>query len=195
MTLHFKDGTSATADVAIGADGVHSKVRDYLIGEEAGKPVFSGAVVYRGLVPMDSAVEVLGSEHAQNGFLLCGPGTIPLGPIVSKFPRLTIGQTRSPSATPSTLGKHSTSPPSPSVTKSGLMRTGLCRLNTESLLPYSKGGVNRHKVSSRYISYAPLNITLLKPPSSSSSSIAPPTPPGASSTALSYPSSTKATSQ
>lgn len=76
VTLHFKDGTTASADVAIGADGVHSKVREFLIGAEAAKPVFSGSVIYRGLVPMDRAIEVLGSEHAQNATVLCGPGKL-----------------------------------------------------------------------------------------------------------------------
>ncbi|CAD6584842.1 MAG: hypothetical protein ASARMPREDX12_001769 [Alectoria sarmentosa] len=74
VILHFKDGTTATADVVIGADGVHSKVRELLIGAEAAKPVFSGSVIYRGLVPMEKAIEALGSEHAQNSTTLCGLG-------------------------------------------------------------------------------------------------------------------------
>ncbi len=74
VTLHFKDSTTATVDVAIGADGVHSTVRAFLVGAEAAKPVFSGAVIYRGLVPMNKAIELLGSEHAQNAVTLCGPG-------------------------------------------------------------------------------------------------------------------------
>lgn len=76
VTLYFKDGTAATADVAIGADGVHSAVREFLLGAEAAKPVFSGSVLYRGLVPMENAIEVLGSEHAQNAVILCGPGRL-----------------------------------------------------------------------------------------------------------------------
>ena len=31
-TIHFNDGTSATADIVIGADGIHSTVRAYLLG-------------------------------------------------------------------------------------------------------------------------------------------------------------------
>lgn len=76
VALHFKDGTTINADVAIGADGVHSKVREFLHGVESANPVFSGAVIYRGLVPMDKAIEVLGSEHAQNATMLCGPGKL-----------------------------------------------------------------------------------------------------------------------
>ena len=76
VTLSFNDGTSATADVVIGADGVHSTVRESLVGAEAAKPVFSGAVIYRGLVPMAKAIEQLGSEHAQNAYVFCGPGRL-----------------------------------------------------------------------------------------------------------------------
>jgi 2-polyprenyl-6-methoxyphenol hydroxylase-like FAD-dependent oxidoreductase len=48
--VHFADGSSATADVVVGADGVHSVVRPAVAGERP--PVFSGTVGYRGLVPL-----------------------------------------------------------------------------------------------------------------------------------------------
>lgn len=76
VVLHFRDGTSATADAVIGADGIHSATREYILGERdmAAHPVFAGSVAYRGLVPMDKAVEKLGAEYAQNSMFLCGPG-------------------------------------------------------------------------------------------------------------------------
>jgi salicylate hydroxylase len=49
--VHFEDGSSASAAYAIGADGIHSKVRAALFG--ADKPIFTGAVAWRGLVPME----------------------------------------------------------------------------------------------------------------------------------------------
>ena len=88
VTLHFKDGTNATADVVIGADGVHSTVREYLMGADAAKPIFTGTVIYRGLVPMDRANEVLGPEHAQNVTILCGPGKV----ISQRSGRMLIGK-------------------------------------------------------------------------------------------------------
>ncbi|WP_127355221.1 FAD-dependent monooxygenase [Actinacidiphila soli] len=48
MELRFADGGSATADVVIGADGVHSALRGAVVDD---RPVFSGYSVYRGLVP------------------------------------------------------------------------------------------------------------------------------------------------
>lgn len=79
VTLHFKDGQSTRADVAIGADGVHSKIREYLLGAETAKPVFTGAICYRGLAPMNSAIEFLGEEHAQNATILVGPSMAAFG--------------------------------------------------------------------------------------------------------------------
>jgi salicylate hydroxylase len=48
--VRFDDGGTMQAAYAIGADGIHSKVRAALFG--ADKPVFTGAVAWRGLVPM-----------------------------------------------------------------------------------------------------------------------------------------------
>ena len=48
--VRFDDGGTVQAAYAIGADGIHSKVRAALFG--ADKPVFTGAVAWRGLVPM-----------------------------------------------------------------------------------------------------------------------------------------------
>jgi 2-polyprenyl-6-methoxyphenol hydroxylase-like FAD-dependent oxidoreductase len=52
-TLGFADGTTATADVVIGADGIHSVLQGFA-GVPA-DPVFSGVVAYRGLVPCPDA--------------------------------------------------------------------------------------------------------------------------------------------
>lgn len=48
VQLRFDDGSTATADVLIGADGIRSVVREQLAGDQ---PRFSGQTVYRGLVP------------------------------------------------------------------------------------------------------------------------------------------------
>jgi salicylate hydroxylase/6-hydroxynicotinate 3-monooxygenase len=45
VALTFADGTRATADMVIGADGVHSVVRETLLGPE--QPRFTGRVAYR----------------------------------------------------------------------------------------------------------------------------------------------------
>jgi salicylate hydroxylase len=50
VVLDFADGQSVRADVVVGADGIHSVVREHLAQDE---PVFSGQTIYRGLVPAD----------------------------------------------------------------------------------------------------------------------------------------------
>ena len=49
VTLRFADGTSAPADAVVGADGVHSRVREHLLGAE--KPRFTGRVAHRTVFP------------------------------------------------------------------------------------------------------------------------------------------------
>ncbi len=49
--VHFAGGTSASADVVVGADGVHSVIRPHVAGEVRGR--FSGTLGYRGLVAID----------------------------------------------------------------------------------------------------------------------------------------------
>ncbi len=49
VSLSFADGTSETADAVIGADGVHSRVREILLGPE--RPRFTGRVAHRTVFP------------------------------------------------------------------------------------------------------------------------------------------------
>jgi salicylate hydroxylase len=47
--VSFADGGSADADVVIAADGIHSELRPFVFPPS--RPVFSGGIAYRGLVP------------------------------------------------------------------------------------------------------------------------------------------------
>lgn len=47
LKLEFSDGSSAEADIVIGADGINSKVREILLGPES--PSYSGYVAYRAI--------------------------------------------------------------------------------------------------------------------------------------------------
>lgn len=68
-SLLLADGTRATGDVVIGADGWRSVVRTALWGEHS--PEFSGMVAWRGLIPWDDL-----PEHMQQwvGSTWIGPG-------------------------------------------------------------------------------------------------------------------------
>jgi len=48
VAMQFAGGAQASADIMIGADGIHSTVRELLFGAE--RPRFTGCVAYRGLV-------------------------------------------------------------------------------------------------------------------------------------------------
>lgn len=46
--VEFQDGTTTTANLVVGCDGVHSAVRGQFASD---KPEYSGRIAYRGLVP------------------------------------------------------------------------------------------------------------------------------------------------
>lgn len=56
IELHFKDGSQHRTDLLIGADGIHSVVRNALFGEE--QPRFTGVVAYRAVVPASRVAHV-----------------------------------------------------------------------------------------------------------------------------------------
>ncbi|MGH7869206.1 MAG: FAD-dependent monooxygenase, partial [Candidatus Dormibacteraceae bacterium] len=50
ITAHFADGTEASADILIGADGIRSTVRE-IIDPAASKPRYTGLVAFAGFAP------------------------------------------------------------------------------------------------------------------------------------------------
>ncbi len=50
ITLHLTSGEQIQGDMLIGADGVHSAIRQHLFG--AGRAQFTGIMAWRGLIPM-----------------------------------------------------------------------------------------------------------------------------------------------
>lgn len=68
MLLKFEDGSVAEADAVLGCDGIKSRTRTIMVGEDhaAAKPVYTHKYAYRGLIPMGQAVQVLGEERAVN---------------------------------------------------------------------------------------------------------------------------------
>ena len=76
VVLHFHDGTTATHSAVIGCDGVRSRTRAVLLGENnpVSHPSFSGKYAYRGLIPMEDAAGLLGEELARNSQMYLGHG-------------------------------------------------------------------------------------------------------------------------
>ena len=55
LVVHFADGTTAMADVVVGADGIKSAVRGAVISTDPGEAaVFSQTSCYRGLIPAET---------------------------------------------------------------------------------------------------------------------------------------------
>ena len=79
VTAHFADGSEARADVLIGADGIHSTVRETLFGKE--KPRYSGYTAWRGVASVSAAS---GPTDAASETWGCG----------QRFGHVTIGQGR-----------------------------------------------------------------------------------------------------
>lgn len=60
VTLRLKDGATARGRALIGADGLWSRIRQQVIGD--GKPIVSGHIAYRAVLPMEEVPEEI-SRH------------------------------------------------------------------------------------------------------------------------------------
>ena len=69
VVARFDNGATAEADLLVGSDGIHSKVREILFGPD--RPRFTGCSAYRGLVPADR-LRHLGLEVTAQVWM--GPG-------------------------------------------------------------------------------------------------------------------------
>ncbi|EED13874.1 zeaxanthin epoxidase, putative [Talaromyces stipitatus ATCC 10500] len=63
VVMSFTDGTKVEADAVIGCDGIKSRVRNLLLGDEnpASKPHYAKESAYRSLISMSKASSILGS--------------------------------------------------------------------------------------------------------------------------------------
>lgn len=69
VALLLEDGRRFAGDLLIGADGVHSKIREGLFGQDA--PQFSGCLAWRGVIPAERLPQRLREPVATNWI---GPG-------------------------------------------------------------------------------------------------------------------------
>jgi salicylate hydroxylase len=92
LILNFKDGTTVEADAVIGADGIHSHTREHVLDDVPGKEDFklqyTGAVLYRSIIPMEKVVNALGTEITQCSSLFVVDGAMVVSYPVDHHTRL-----------------------------------------------------------------------------------------------------------
>ncbi|MES3636591.1 FAD-dependent monooxygenase [Mycobacterium intracellulare] len=67
-TIDTAEGTLYEADLVVGADGLHSMLRNKIVSED--EPILSGYVSYRGTLPFDRLAEIAGGHDV---LIWCGP--------------------------------------------------------------------------------------------------------------------------
>lgn len=72
VTAFFEDGTSHTADVLIGCDGIRSVIRTTVAGRVI-QPKFTRTIAFRGLIPIDAGIKAMGPGVLQRPHAFVGP--------------------------------------------------------------------------------------------------------------------------
>lgn len=74
VEVSYSDGGSNTVDIVVGADGVYSKVRPYVLGEL--KPKYLGQSAFRFNIPREPEIDRIILQHGPEGTA----GFVPIGP-------------------------------------------------------------------------------------------------------------------
>ena len=78
VTLYFEDGTEASADCLIGADGIHSTTRSHLLGQHhpATPAKDRGWLAFRRRVPIEEASKTVDAKLLNKVLIYCGEGSV-----------------------------------------------------------------------------------------------------------------------
>lgn len=75
VQVSYSDGSRNVVDVVVGADGVYSKVRPYVLSEDL-KPVYIGQSAFRLNIPREPEIDRIILQHGPEGVA----GFVPIGP-------------------------------------------------------------------------------------------------------------------
>lgn len=92
--LLFQDGTSATADIVIGCDGIHSRVRLAVLPHDEAlhcRPRYSGMYAYRAVLDMQTAIRAVGERRARVATLYIGKGAYALTYPIMRAQKVNVG--------------------------------------------------------------------------------------------------------
>ncbi|KAI1390333.1 mannitol 1-phosphate dehydrogenase [Hypoxylon trugodes] len=84
VLVGFEDGTTETFDAVIGCDGVKGISRRAILGDiapEEVQPAFCGMYIYRGIIPMEQAKEILGVHAGDAKFFMADGKGVAIYPI------------------------------------------------------------------------------------------------------------------
>lgn len=93
VSLSFKDGTSAVADLVVGCDGIRSKVKEFMIPEEheQTQPQYSGMYCYRAALDMETMVEAVGDDRARVSTMYLGQGAYAISYPIMRAQKVNVG--------------------------------------------------------------------------------------------------------
>lgn len=75
VEVSYSDGSRNVVDIVVGADGVYSKVRPYVLAEDL-KPVYIGQSAFRLNIPREPEIDRIILQHGPDGVA----GFVPIGP-------------------------------------------------------------------------------------------------------------------
>ena len=75
VAVSYSDGSRNTVDFVVGADGVYSKVRPYVLGADL-KPTYIGQSAFRLNIPREPEIDRIVLQHGPEGMA----GFVPIGP-------------------------------------------------------------------------------------------------------------------
>ncbi|KAL4903105.1 hypothetical protein BDW74DRAFT_169053 [Aspergillus multicolor] len=94
MYVQFEDGTSATASVVIGCDGIHSKVKQFVLDPDeyaASQPQYAGMYGYRAVLDMETMVKAVGDHRARVATMYVGDGAYGVTYPIKRAKKVNVG--------------------------------------------------------------------------------------------------------
>ncbi|KAL2867554.1 putative salicylate hydroxylase [Aspergillus lucknowensis] len=94
VELQFEDGTVATADVVVGCDGIHSRVKQAVLPEDEynqTQPRYSGMYGYRAVLDMETMVEAVGEHRARVATMYIGDGAYAISYPIMRAKKANVG--------------------------------------------------------------------------------------------------------
>lgn len=75
VAVTYSDGTAKVVDIVVGADGVYSKARPYVLAQEL-RPAYIGQSAFRLNIPREPEIDRIILQHGPDGMA----GFVPIGP-------------------------------------------------------------------------------------------------------------------